>query len=143
MGVQEIRLNQNMSRRELAQKAGINFRSLQDYEQGHKKLSSVCGDVILRLSIVLSCSAEELLLPDDFPGAPLLSDNTVDIEPAITSGSNVTNTKPPAGGSAAVESCNRLLSQRKAVLPPLPGDFQTRYAVLVEGICNSSDGRCH
>lgn len=79
------------------------FCSLQDYEQGHKKLSSVCGDVILRLSIVLSCAAEELLLPDDFPGEPLLPDNIVDIELAITSGSTVTNTKPPAGGSAAVE----------------------------------------
>ena len=35
MSLQEIRINQNMTRRELAQKAGINFRSLQDYEQGH------------------------------------------------------------------------------------------------------------
>ena len=33
MSLQEIRINQNMTRRELAQKAGINFRSLQDYEQ--------------------------------------------------------------------------------------------------------------
>lgn len=79
MSLQEIRINQNMTRRELAQKAGINFRSLQDYEQGHKKLSSASGDVLLRLSTVLGCSVEELLVPDDFPGAPLLSSNTVDI----------------------------------------------------------------
>ena len=79
MSLQEIRINQNMTRRELAQKAGVNFRSLQDYEQGHKKLSSASGDVLLRLSTVLGCSVEELLVPDDFPGAPLLSSNTVDI----------------------------------------------------------------
>ena len=28
---------------------------------------------------VLGCSAEELLVPDDFPGAPLLPGNTVDV----------------------------------------------------------------
>lgn len=58
---------------------GINFRSLQDYEQGHKKLTSANGDILLRLSTVLGCSAEELLLTDSFNGAPLLPGNTVDI----------------------------------------------------------------
>ena len=71
MSLQEILINQNMPRRELAQKACINFRTPQDYEQGHKKPSSASGDILLRLSTVLGCFAEELL-PDDFPGAPLL-----------------------------------------------------------------------
>lgn len=60
-------------------KNGINFRSLLDYEQGHKKLSSASGDVLLRLSTVPGSSAEEPLLPDDFPGAPLLPGNTLDV----------------------------------------------------------------
>ena len=99
MSLQEIRINQNMTRRELAQKAGINFRSLQDYEQGHKKLSSASGDVLLRLSTVLGCSAEELLLPDDFPGAPLLPGNTVDV--ATIQSQRFCCDKYQTGGSAA------------------------------------------
>ena len=42
----------------------VNSRSLQDYEQGHKKLTSADGDVLLRLSTVLGCSITELLISD-------------------------------------------------------------------------------
>ena len=35
--------------------------------------------VILRLSTVLVCSVEELLVPDDFPGDPLAPGHTVDV----------------------------------------------------------------
>ena len=40
MGLREIRKQRNMTQKELAQISGVNFRSLQDYEQGHKRLSS-------------------------------------------------------------------------------------------------------
>ncbi len=66
-----------MSQKELAAQSGVNFRSLQDYEQGHKKLSLANGDTLLRLSIVLGCSLIDLLKPDDLVGADLLENNLV------------------------------------------------------------------
>ena len=74
MGLREIRKNRNLTQRELAQRSGVNFRSLQDYEQGHKKLASASGDILMRLSTVLGCTAEDLLL-EDVVGASLLSAN--------------------------------------------------------------------
>lgn len=80
MSLRELRKSRNLTQKELAMQTGINFRSLQDYEQGHKKLTSANGDILLRLSTVLGCSAEELLLTDSFNGAPLLPGNTVDTQ---------------------------------------------------------------
>lgn len=77
MGLREIRTKQHMTQRELAQRSGVNFRSLQDYEQGHKKIASASGDILLRLSTVLGCSVEELLLGDQPTEAPLMSQNTM------------------------------------------------------------------
>lgn len=79
MSLRELRKSRNLTQKELALQTGINFRSLQDYEQGHKKLTSANGDILLRLSTVLGCSAEELLLSESFNGAPILPGNTVDI----------------------------------------------------------------
>ncbi len=62
----------------MAQRSGVNFRSLQDYEQGHKKLTSASGDILLRLSTVLGCTTEDLLL-DDVAGASLMPSNQLDI----------------------------------------------------------------
>ena len=71
MGLSEIRKSRKLTQKELAQRSGVNFRSLQDYEQGHKKLTSASGDILLRLSTVLGCTAEDLLM-DDLTGASLL-----------------------------------------------------------------------
>ena len=78
MGLREIRKERNLTQKELAQKSGVNFRSLQDYEQGHKKLTSAIGDILLRLSTVLGCTTDDLLL-DDMNGALLSKANCVDI----------------------------------------------------------------
>lgn len=78
MGLREIRKSRNLTQKELAQRSGVNFRSLQDYEQGHKKLTSASGDILLRLSTVLGCTTEDLLL-DDIVGASLMSSNQLDI----------------------------------------------------------------
>ncbi len=78
MGLREIRKQRNLTQKELAQRSGVNFRSLQDYEQGHKKLTSANGDILLRLTTVLRCTAEELLL-DDMNGASLSKANRLDI----------------------------------------------------------------
>lgn len=77
MGLREIRKSRNLTQKELAQRSGVNFRSLQDYEQGHKKLTSASGDIIMRLSTVLGCTAEDLLL-EDMIGASLLPANRLD-----------------------------------------------------------------
>lgn len=78
MGLSEIRKSRKLTQRELAQRSGVNFRSLQDYEQGHKKLTCASGDILLRLSTVLGCTTEELLI-DDYTGAFLLPSNRLDI----------------------------------------------------------------
>ena len=78
MGLREIRKSRNLTQKELAQRSGVNFRSLQDYEQGHKKLMSASGDILLRLSTVLGCTTEELLL-GDVGGASLLPSNQLDV----------------------------------------------------------------
>ena len=74
MGLREIRKERNLTQKELAQRSGVNFRSLQDYEQGHKKLTSANGDILLRLSTVLGCTTEDLLL-EDMNGASLSKAN--------------------------------------------------------------------
>ena len=73
MKLKELRKKRNLTQKELASRSGVNFRSLQDYEQGHKKLTSSSGDVLLRLSTVLGCSMEDLLLDDFFPNTAPLS----------------------------------------------------------------------
>lgn len=78
MGLREIRKSRKLTQKELSQRSGVNFRSLQDYEQGHKKLTSASGDILLRLSTVLGCTTEDLLL-DDIAGATLLSSNQLDV----------------------------------------------------------------
>lgn len=80
MGLAEIRKSCHMSQRELAAASGVNFRSLQDYEQGHKNLASAGADVLLRLSTVLGCTIEELITGDFPPGAPLLPQNRISLE---------------------------------------------------------------
>ena len=78
MGLREIRKERNLTQKELAQRSGVNYRSLQDYEQGHKKLTSANGDILLRLSTVLGCTTEDLLL-DELNGALLSKANCLDV----------------------------------------------------------------
>ncbi len=61
MGLKELREERGFSRRELAERSGVNLRSIQDYEQGHKKISSAKSETVYRLSLALGCSADELL----------------------------------------------------------------------------------
>lgn len=78
MGLKEIRKCRHMSQRQLAVMCGINYRSLQDYEQGHKNLSSANGDILLRLTTVLGCTIAELLMADHVQGSSLHAANQVD-----------------------------------------------------------------
>lgn len=60
--IQKRRKELGYSQSEFAKVSGVNFRTLQDYEQGRKPLSSVKGDVLLKLSNALGCSIEDLLI---------------------------------------------------------------------------------
>ncbi len=61
MGLKELREDRGLSRRELAERSGVNLRSIQDYEQGHKKIFSAKSETVYRLSLSLGCSVDELL----------------------------------------------------------------------------------
>ena len=79
MLIKEYRKEKGLTQEALALQVGINYRSLQDYEQGHKKLSSANGDILLRLSTALGCSIEELLLEEvtDISTAPNRAENSI------------------------------------------------------------------
>lgn len=61
MTLKEMRMKVGYSQAELAKLSGINLRSLQDYEQGHKSIASAKGETLYRISLALGYSIEELL----------------------------------------------------------------------------------
>lgn len=65
MSLKSLRLQCGLNQTELAAISGVNLRSLQDYEQGHKSLYSAKGDTILRLSRALGCRMEDILVEEE------------------------------------------------------------------------------
>lgn len=61
MTLKQMRINAGYSQKELSEISGINLRSLQDYEQGHKLISSAKGETLLKLSNVLGYSINDIL----------------------------------------------------------------------------------
>ena len=61
MELKELRIRAGLKQSDLSALSGVNLRSLQDYEQGHKSISSAKGETLLRLSNVLGCSIEDIL----------------------------------------------------------------------------------
>lgn len=61
MTLKELREKSGLSRKEVSERSGINLRSLQDYEQGHKDISKAKGETLYRLSLAMGCTAEQLL----------------------------------------------------------------------------------
>ena len=59
--LQELRLKNNMSQSELARASGVNYRTLQDFDQGRKSLANAKGEMLYRLTIALGCSIDELM----------------------------------------------------------------------------------
>ena len=81
MNLQRIRKLRGITRRELAERSGVNFRSIQDYEQGHKRLTSTSGDTLLRLAATLGCQIEELLWDgNETESSELMAQNNVPVE---------------------------------------------------------------
>ena len=52
-----------LSQAQLATKAGISARTLQDYEQGRKPLEGARAVTVLTLARILGCTVEDLIDP--------------------------------------------------------------------------------
>lgn len=52
-----------LSQSQLADKAGISVRTLQDYEQGRKPLEGARAITVLTLARILGCTVEDLIDP--------------------------------------------------------------------------------
>lgn len=61
MNLKTLRELKGISRRQLAEMTEISFRSIQDYEQGHKDLASAKADTIYKMSRALECTMEDLI----------------------------------------------------------------------------------
>ena len=64
MSLKKIRESKNITRKELAEMVGVSYRSIQDYEQGHKKLSCAKATTLYKFSLALGCSIEDLIEDD-------------------------------------------------------------------------------
>ena len=62
--IQSRREALGLTQKQFAELYNVNFRILQDYEQGRKPVESIKGDVLLRISKGLGCSIEDILLED-------------------------------------------------------------------------------
>ena len=62
--LQEQRRLLGITQRELAERAGVNLRTLQQYENRSKNINRAAGSTLLALARVLGCRMEDLLEPD-------------------------------------------------------------------------------
>lgn len=59
--LKEMRQSRGLSQSQLAEKTGINIRTLQHYEQGSKNFDHARIDTILRVCIALGCKLEDII----------------------------------------------------------------------------------
>lgn len=59
--LKEIRKSKNMTQSKLSEISGVNLRTLQDYEQGHKDINKAEAMTVYKLSVALNCGIWELL----------------------------------------------------------------------------------
>lgn len=59
--IQSARINYGYSQSELAQAAGINKRTLQEYENKRRDINKASGSVLCRLARALSCNIEDIM----------------------------------------------------------------------------------
>ena len=59
--LQYYRKSRGISQSELAKQAGVNVRTLQDYEQGRKNINLAAAITVQKLAEVLECASWELL----------------------------------------------------------------------------------
>lgn len=59
--LKEMRQSRGLSQSKLAEKTGINIRTLQHYEQGSKNFDHARIDTILRVCIALDCKLDDII----------------------------------------------------------------------------------
>lgn len=59
--LKEMRQSKGLSQSQLADKTGINVRTLQHYEQGSKIFDHARIDTIMKICIALNCKLEEVI----------------------------------------------------------------------------------
>lgn len=61
MKLKELRRARGFSQIQLAEKTGLNVRTIQHYEQGSKNFDHARLDTILRVCIALDCKLEDIV----------------------------------------------------------------------------------
>ena len=61
-----MRQSRGLSQSQLAEKTGINVRTIQHYEQGSKNFDHARIDTILKCCIALNCKLEDLIENEDY-----------------------------------------------------------------------------
>lgn len=64
--LKEMRQSRGLSQSQLAEKTGINVRTIQHYEQGSKNFDHARIDTILKCCIALNCRLEDLIENEDY-----------------------------------------------------------------------------
>lgn len=59
--LKEMRQARGLSQSKLAEKAGVNVRILQHYEQGSKNFDHARIDTIMKICIALNCKLEDVI----------------------------------------------------------------------------------
>ena len=59
--LQEYRKKSGLSQSKLAKQAGVNVRTLQDYEQGRKNINLAAAITVQKLAEALGCASWEIL----------------------------------------------------------------------------------
>ena len=60
------RIEAGLTQSQLAEKAGLNVRVLQHYEQGSKVFDNARIDKILRICLALNCHIEDIIENDEY-----------------------------------------------------------------------------
>lgn len=66
MKLKEKRQAAGLSQSQLAEKTGINVRTIQHYEQGSKIFDHAHIDTILKICIALNCKLEEIIDNEEY-----------------------------------------------------------------------------
>ena len=59
--LKEMRQTRGLSQSQLAEKTGINVRTIQHYEQGSKNFDHARIDTIIKICIALNCKLEDVI----------------------------------------------------------------------------------
>lgn len=64
--LKELRKSRGLSQSQLAEKTGINVRTIQHYEQGSKNFDHARLDTLVKVCIVLNCRLEDVVENEEY-----------------------------------------------------------------------------